>query len=126
MGNELEKIDPALGLMKEFSKVTNGVPALVQKMRQETIFKKGIVPIKYKVLASTLWAISAKCEPCIRFYVQQAVQHGVTEEELGEFLAVGATMGGCVGEMWSLKAYKAYKDVTTGATTNEESCCHQP
>lgn len=125
MGNELEKIDPALGLMKEFAKITNGVPTLVQKMRQETIFKEGVIPIKYKVLASTLWAINAKCEPCIRFYVQQAVKAGASEEELGEFLALGATMGGCVGEMWALKAYKVYKDIAVGSDAEQENCCHR-
>lgn len=120
--NDLTKIDPALGLMKEFAKVTHGIPAHIQKMRQETIFKEGVVPIKYKVLGSVLWAINAKCEPCIRFYVQQAIQNGASEAELGEFLAVAATMGGCVGEMWALKAYKAYKDGTAGAG-QDESCC---
>lgn len=120
--NDLTKIDPALGLMKEFALATHGVPAHIQKMRQETIFKEGVVPIKYKVLASVLWAINAKCEPCIRFYIQQAVKAGASEEELGEFLAVAATMGGCVGEMWALKAYKAYKDGTVGTGQNE-SCC---
>lgn len=121
--NDLTHIDPALGLMKEFAKVTHGVPSHIQKMRQETIFKEGVVPIKYKVLASVLWAINAKCEPCIRFYIQQTVKAGASEEELGEFLAVAATMGGCVGEMWALKAYKAYKDGTTAAGEDESSCC---
>ena len=79
--------------------------------------------VKYKVLGAVLWAINAKCEPCIRFYVQQATKSGVSEEELGEFLAVGATMGGCVGEMWALKAYKAYKDIASGNLTQDESCC---
>lgn len=122
LNNDLTNIDPALGLMKEFAKVTHGVPTHIQKMRQETIFKEGVVPVKYKVLASVLWAINAKCEPCIRFYIQQVIQSGASEEELGEFLAVGATMGGCVGEMWALKAYKAYKDGIAG-TGQDESCC---
>ncbi|MBI4239174.1 MAG: carboxymuconolactone decarboxylase family protein [Deltaproteobacteria bacterium] len=120
--HDLTGVDPALGLMKEFAKVTQGVPAHIQKMRQETIFKEGAVPSKYKTLAAVLWAINAKCEPCIRFYIQQAAKSGASEVELGEFLAVGATMGGCVGEMWALKAYKAYKD-TTAEKDQDESCC---
>ncbi len=78
-------------------------------MRQEAIFTDGKVPARYKVLAAALWAVSARCEPCVKFYIQQAAKLGVTEEELGEFLAVGSTMGGCVGEMWALKAYGAYR-----------------
>ncbi len=48
---------------------------------------------------------------------------GASEEELGEFLGVGATMGGCVGEMWALKAYKAYKDGIAGVNSQDKSCC---
>ncbi len=119
MQTELEKIDPALGLMKEFARVTRGTAAAIQKMRQEAIFTDGRVPAKYKALAAALWAVGARCEPCIRFYVQQAASRGATEEELGEFLAVGSTMGGCVGEMWALKAYAAFR----GGQESEPGCC---
>lgn len=123
MNPSLEKIDPALGVLKDFSKATHGIPAQVQKMRSETIFKEGMVPIKYKILASVLWAVSARCEPCIRFYIQEAVKQGVTEAEVGEFLALGATLGGCVGEMWSLKAFKAYQEAISGQKEGEAVCC---
>lgn len=120
---DLEKIDPALGLMKDFSKLTKGTAAAIQKMRQEAIFADGKVPAKYKALSAALWAVSARCEPCIKFYVSQAVTHGATEEEVGEFLAVGSTMGGCVGEMWSLKAFQAYREASTGQEEPDSSCC---
>ena len=41
-------------------------------MRQEAIFTDGAVPARYKALGAMLWAVSARCEPCIKFYVQQA------------------------------------------------------
>ena len=40
-----------------------------------------------------LWAVSARCEPCFKFYVQQAVRLGAAKTDLGEFLAVASTMG---------------------------------
>ncbi|MDA8348890.1 MAG: hypothetical protein M0038_08820 [Pseudomonadota bacterium] len=48
-----------------------------------------------------------------------------TETELGEVLAVASTMGGCVGEMGALKAYKTYKYFVSGqaAVQTEPSCC---
>lgn len=76
--NNLENIDPALGMLKDFDKATQGMSKTVQKMRLETIFKEGTIPIKYKVLAAALWAISVRCEPCIRFYVQEATKRGVS------------------------------------------------
>ena len=118
-------IDPALDLMGDFAKVTQGVTRHIQQMRQASIFTDGALPARQKALAAMLWSISARCEPCIVFYVQQAVTRGATEVELGEVLAVASTMGGCVGEMWALKAYKAYKDFVGGqaATQAEPSCC---
>lgn len=44
---------------------------------------------------------------------------------MGEMLAVASTMGGCVGEMWALRAFKAYKEFVSAqaAPEVEPSCC---
>ncbi len=120
----LKEIDPAFDLMHQFGKITKGTGALIQKMRMQAIFSDDAVPSKFKAMAAVLWSVSARCEPCIEFYVQKAAKLGITETELGEFLAVASTMGGCVGEMWGLKAYKSYHDIISGKTTaGEPSCC---
>jgi len=121
----LEAIDPALGLLDDFAKVTHGVSRQIQQMRQAAIFTEGALPARHKALGAMLWSISARCEPCIVYYVQQAATLGATESELGEILAVATTMGGCVGEMWSLKGYKAYKDFSSGQAMPQAqpSCC---
>lgn len=113
-------VDPALGLMKEFSRVSSGTAAAIQGMRQRAIFTDGALPAKFKALAAVVWSVSARCEPCIRHYVGRAKELGVTREELGEVLGVASTMGGCVGEMWSLKAYEAY---VAGNASGGEACC---
>ena len=116
---DLKAIDPALGLMAEFSRVTKNTAGHIQKMRQEAVFTDGVFPAKVKALAAALWGISARCEPCLKFYVQKAKELGATPEELGEFLAVASAMGGCVGEMWALKAYQA----ATGESEQAQACC---
>jgi len=116
------KIDPALDLMKEFSKVTNGTVQHINQMRQKAIFTDGEVPAKYKILTAMIWSISARCEPCFKYYVTQAKEKCISEKELGEFLAVASTMGGCVGEMWALKAYAVFKS-DSDASNAEPSCC---
>ncbi|TAL63708.1 MAG: carboxymuconolactone decarboxylase family protein [Burkholderiaceae bacterium] len=121
----LETIDPSLDLMADFAKATQGAARHIQQMRQAAIFTDGAFPTRQKALMAMLWSISARCEPCIVFYVQQAVTRGANEAELGDVLAVASTMGGCVGEMWALKAYKTYKDFAGGqvVTRTEHSCC---
>ena len=121
---QLTDIDPALALIAEFGKLTKGTAGHLNQMRKDAIFSEGAVPARFKALAATLWGISARCEPCFKFYVQQAVKFGATQEEVGEVLAVASTMGGCVGEMWALKAFKAYKEVAGGqANAEEPTCC---
>lgn len=121
----LNNIDPALDLMAEFGKLTSHTTRHVNQMRQDAIFRDGILPARVKALAAVLWSISARCEPCIKFYVQRAAKLGAAESELGEMLAVASTMGGCVGEMWALKAFKAYRDFAgdPGVPATELSCC---
>jgi alkylhydroperoxidase/carboxymuconolactone decarboxylase family protein YurZ len=116
---DLKAIDPALGMMGEFSKVTKNTVGHVQKMRQEAIFTDGVFPAKVKALAAALWGISAKCEPCLKFYVLKAKELGATEQEVGEFLAIASAMGGCVGEMWALKTYQAFH----GGAEPQQACC---
>jgi AhpD family alkylhydroperoxidase len=121
----LGEIDPAFDLMTEFGKLTQHTTRHLGQMRQDALFSEGALSVRVKTLAALLWSISARCEPCIKFYAQQAVAHGVSESELGEMLAVASTMGGCVGETWALKAFKAYQDYTDGKTTAEADpdCC---
>ena len=121
MGNN--NIDPALDLMRDFARITKGVPRQINEMRQQHIFKDGEVSAKHKTLAAMLWSISSRCEPCIKYYAGQARKLGASESELGEFLAVASTMGGCVGEMWALKAYKAYIDNQANPVQADPSCC---
>jgi AhpD family alkylhydroperoxidase len=115
--------DSALELMADFGKLTHGAVDHLNAMRKEAIFAEGTVPARFKTLAAMLWAIAARCEPCAEFYVGEAVRLGATEAEIGEVLALASAMGGCVGEMWALKAYKAYKGM---AKTEAQGCCCGP
>ncbi|HAU1718440.1 TPA: carboxymuconolactone decarboxylase family protein [Legionella pneumophila] len=91
----------------------------MQQLRQQVIFKDGVLPAKTKALIAMVSGINARCEPCLSYYALQAKALGATEPELGEVLAVVSTMGGCVGEMWALKAYKAFKEQDTPL----DACC---
>lgn len=118
----LEKIDPALSAMKEFGRLCPDSAKAIQSMRQSAIFKDGKLPAKHKALAATLWSISARCEPCVKFYAAESKRLGATKEELAEVLAVAATMGGCVGETWAVKALHAFNECDSAASA-EAACC---
>ncbi len=120
MKKDITNIDPALSHMHDFSKVTYNTAGKLNQMREEVIFNDGAFSAKLKALIAALWGVSTKCEPCFKFYIQKAKKLGITEKELGEILAIASVMGGCVGEMWALKAYKAYKDADT---SDNQQCC---
>lgn len=118
---DLKKIDPAFEVLSSFAKATSGSPKDIQAMREKNIYRDGIFSAKVKTLLALLWSISEKCEPCIKYYAKKSKELGATEEELGEVLAVASTMGGCVGEMWALKAFNAFKNGEEAAVP--ENCC---
>lgn len=99
-------------------KVTGGL----LRMRQET-YRDAAVAAKYKLLAAVVVSITIRCEPCIRAYVQMAVEKGIAREELIEFLEVAMTMQGCPGEEWALKALAAFKECVSGQQSTDTVCC---
>lgn len=107
-----------LAAHQEFAEISQGAARHLKFMRQDTLFKDGVLPARIKTLAAALWSVSARCEPCIQFYMQKAHELGASREEIGEMLAVASTMGGCVGETWAAKAFSALP-----GTSQDDACC---
>ncbi|TKS59315.1 MAG: hypothetical protein EWM72_02327 [Nitrospira sp.] len=111
------------GLFAELRKLSPKVTGGLLRMRQEA-YRDGVIPAKHKHLTAMAISIAIRCEPCIRAYVQMAVDKGISQVELIEFLEVAMTMQGCPGEEWALKAYAAYKECTSGdKPATEATCC---
>ena len=107
-----------LAAQREFAALSHGITRHLKSMRQDAIFSDGMLPARVKALAAALWSVSARCEPCIRFYMQKARELGATREEIGEILAVASVMGGCVGETWAAKAFAEASD-----DRSDTPCC---
>ncbi|HKT31029.1 MAG TPA: carboxymuconolactone decarboxylase family protein [Gammaproteobacteria bacterium] len=110
--------DQELAAHRDFAEVSRSTARHLKFMRQEALFTDGVLPARLKTLAAALWSVSARCEPCIRFYMQKARELGATREEIGEMLAVASTMGGCVGETWAAKAFSTAK-----SNAADDACC---
>lgn len=113
-------------LFAELRRLSPTVTGGLVRMRQEA-YRDATVPAKYKLLTAMAISIAIRCEPCIQAYVQMALNKGVSQQELIEFLEVAMTMQGCPGEEWALKAYAAYKEcLDHGPNPNTSGCCdHQ-
>lgn len=107
---------------EEFRRLSSKVTGGLLRMRQAA-FREGTVPAKYKLLTAIAISIAIRCEPCIRAYVQMAIDKGVSQDELIEFLEVAMTMQGCPGEEWALKAFAAYKECSSKEKPPTDATC---
>lgn len=109
-------------LLTELRRLSPKVTGGLLRIRQEA-YRDGVVSAKHKLLTAMAISIAIRCEPCIGGYVRMAVENGITQEELIEFLEVAMTMQGCPGEESALKAYKVYKEHVNGTQPGESNMC---
>jgi len=94
---------------------------------REVAYADGIFPSRVKVLTALAISTVIKCEPCVRMYVEKAIELGVTREEMIEMLNVAMAMGGCPGEAWVHKALLLYESQARNRpvtiTSDGGACC---
>jgi len=61
---------------------------------EEKAFKGGALSRKHKELMALSISIVTKCEPCMEWHLDQALQYGATDEEIYETIDVSIEMGG--------------------------------
>lgn len=78
--------------------------------------KHGALPAKIKELMALSIAISAKCEGCLVFDVQKAIQHGASRAEILETIAVAIEMGGGPATVYGGHALAAFDELNSKST----------
>ena len=61
---------------------------------EKAAFSEGALPVKVKELMALAISIATKCEPCIEWHTQQALEAGATDADLFETIDVAMEMGG--------------------------------
>ncbi|MBY6201330.1 carboxymuconolactone decarboxylase family protein [Maritalea mobilis] len=72
----------------------------------------GVLDVKTKEFVALGISIAVRCEPCIIFHVEAAINAGTTREELGDVLAMAVQMGGGPSLMYAAKALSVYDEMT--------------
>jgi len=65
---------------------------------------------KVKELISLAIAVAVRCEPCILWHCEAAINAGATKEEILDALKVAVVMGGGPALMYAIKAYEIAKE----------------
>ena len=61
---------------------------------EEKAFSDGVLKKKIKELMALSISIVTKCEPCMEWHLDQALQAGATDQEIYETIDVAIEMGG--------------------------------
>jgi len=80
---------------------------------QEKAFSDGALAKKMKELMALSISIVTKCEPCMEWHLNQAMQAGATDEEIFETIDVAIEMGGGPAGAYArfvLKALSYFRD----------------
>ncbi|MBP9942937.1 MAG: carboxymuconolactone decarboxylase family protein [Desulfomicrobium sp.] len=76
-------------------------------------FADGALNRKTKELMALSISIVTKCEPCMEWHLDQAMQHGATDQEIYETIDVAIEMGGGQAGAYArfvLKAMEYFKE----------------
>jgi AhpD family alkylhydroperoxidase len=83
---------------------------------EEKAFRDGALDKKTKELMALSISIVTKCEPCMEWHLDQALQSGAVDEEIYETIDVAIEMGGGQAGAYArfvLKALEYFKEKNT-------------
>jgi AhpD family alkylhydroperoxidase len=110
--NKIEKI---IHDRKESHKYYSSNSAVYQAFLQmeEKAFADGEVSKGYKELIAIGISIVINCESCLEWHIKQALDSGITKEQIIEAIGVGIEMGGgpaTVSSRFALKVLEYYSE----------------
>ena len=96
------------GMLKDLRSGNPDVMKAFSGMAQVALAPKAL-DIKTKELIALAIGVATRCDDCIAFHVKAAVDHGATEAEIQETLAMAIYMGAGPSVMYASHALQAYR-----------------
>lgn len=75
----------------------------------QTALAPNALDTKTKELIALAIGVATRCDDCIAFHAKAAVEHGASEQEIAETLAMTIYMGAGPSVMYASHAFNAYK-----------------
>jgi len=90
---------PGVGSAQQDPIVTNDPEfmATFSQQYKRAFGEGGAIPAKYKQLSGATLSVVVKCEDCLKYHVQMAINLGATRQEIVEALRIGLLAGGSAG-----------------------------
>ena len=80
------------------------------------VYREGALPAKVKELLGLVASFVLRCDDCITYHVIRCHEEGVTDEELGEALAIGLVVGGTITIPHQRRAMRVWHELKEGST----------
>jgi len=94
-------------LSRDIPEVLQGFGAMSKAAKTD-----GALDMKTKELIALALGVSARCDGCIGFHMEEVIKLGVTKEEICETLGVAIIMGGGPTLMYAAEAMEAYEQIS--------------
>jgi len=105
---QIDSVDRRLGnFAKAVPKTMSAYGQLVN-----SVMSSGALDTKTKELMALAVSVAVRCEDCIVYHTRAAINHGATETEVVESLAVAVELGGGPSVVYSARALEAFKELT--------------
>jgi len=90
--------------LERFGKQNGEVFQAFQNLHSQVI-ADGVLDTKTKKLMMVAVAVAIRCEPCLRLHVRDALEMGMTREEIIEACNVAILMGGGPMKVYTFESY---------------------
>lgn len=106
MENYLENLSQ---IKRSMGKLGDEMPDTMKAFQQlhQAGASDGVLNAKTKELIALAIAVTVRCDGCIAFHVNDALEAGATREEIIEALSVSILMGGGPSLVYAIEAFNA-------------------
>jgi AhpD family alkylhydroperoxidase len=77
------------------------------------VYQEGALSKKMKELLGLVASLVLRCDDCITYHLMQCYEHGITNEEFEEVLAIGLVVGGSITIPHLRKAFTLWDELNT-------------
>ncbi|MFB6159744.1 MAG: carboxymuconolactone decarboxylase family protein [Haloferacaceae archaeon] len=110
MGNSADELDAFKADMREFVEGTPAIEGFLDYV--ESAEEPATLDRKTKELMSLAIGVVVRCEPCILWHTDAALDAGATPEEVEDALKVAVAMGGGPALAYATNAHRVLQDLT--------------
>ena len=115
-----ERYEELLGLMQEYAERSPKIMGTYNRLHR-LVTTDGALDYKTKELMAFAIAVALRCDACIAYHINAALDAGASDDEIVEAIGVAILMSGGPGVMYGVDALGALEELKILRAQEEES-----